>query len=119
MIQPGIEANRSCSGVESMEGKDLLALTSGAVNNPHCNKHLRYFLPLLCKIQVKPVLAIFWATVAPDDSTVMLRPSAAVRATAPVDVLKVAVTPVWAVILLTAAVTAAPLSTAPVDWSNP
>ena len=51
-VQPGIEANRSCSGVEYMEGKDLLALTSGAVNNPHCIKHLRYFfLPLLCKIQ--------------------------------------------------------------------
>ena len=51
--QPGIEANRSCSGVEFIVGKDLLALTSGAIKNPHCTKHLRYFLPFLCKIQAK------------------------------------------------------------------
>ena len=28
-------------------------LTSGAIKNPHCTKHLQYFLPFLCKIQVK------------------------------------------------------------------
>ena len=27
-------------------------LTSGAIKNPHCTNHLRYFLPFLCKIQV-------------------------------------------------------------------
>ena len=34
-----------------MVGKDLLELTSEEVNNPHCTKHLQYFLPFLCKIQ--------------------------------------------------------------------
>ena len=28
-------------------------LTSGAIKNPHCTNHLRYFLPFLCKIQAK------------------------------------------------------------------
>ena len=34
-----------------MEGKELLALTSGAIKNPHCTNHLQYFLPFSCKIQ--------------------------------------------------------------------
>ena len=33
-------------------------LTSGAIKNPHCTKHLRYFLPLLCKIQVNVFLRV-------------------------------------------------------------
>ena len=52
MVQPGIEANRSCSGVEFIEGKDLLALTSGAIKNPHCIKHLQYFLLFYAKFRL-------------------------------------------------------------------
>ena len=36
-------------------------LTSGAIKNPHCTKHLRYFLPLLCKIQDKTAVLHFSA----------------------------------------------------------
>ena len=51
MLQPGIEANRCSSGVESLLGKDLFTLTSGAIKNPHGMNHLLYFLPFLFKIQ--------------------------------------------------------------------
>ena len=56
MLQPGIEANRSCSGVEFMAGKDLLALTSVAIKNPHCTNHLQYFLLFFYKMQDRAVV---------------------------------------------------------------
>ena len=46
-VQPGIEANRSCSGVESMVGEDLLVLANVFLNNSHCTNHLRCSLPFL------------------------------------------------------------------------
>ena len=55
MVQPGIEANRSCSGVESMVGKDLFVLTNVFLNNSHCTNHLQCSLPFLCKIQARAI----------------------------------------------------------------
>ena len=52
MVQPGIEANRSCSGVEFILSKDLLALTSGAIKNTYCTNHLQYFLLFYAKFRI-------------------------------------------------------------------
>ena len=61
MVQPGIEANRSCSGVEFMVGKDLFVLTNVFLDNSHCTNHLRCSLPFLCKIQVSKLAHAGWS----------------------------------------------------------
>ncbi len=47
-----MDANRGCSGIESISGKVLLAVTNKFLDNSHSINCLQSRCPFLCKIQV-------------------------------------------------------------------